>query len=590
MHSSRSSFLLAGLIVGLIAALTGGVVAQSSARHWEPITEERLLKPRDGDWLSYRRTYDVFGFSPLAKINRNNVEQLRPVWAYSSAENSRWSPTPIVANGLMYFSEGGGRVLAIDVVSGELIWEYERKLPEDVLKSQAYHRTRGVAVYQDKVYWGTPDCFLVALDARTGKVVWEARTGDYRTGEGHIHPPLIIQGKAVLGYSGGDSNARGKVAAFDVMNGAPVWETYTVPAAGEAGYETWSRANAGVPPLGGATWHTPSYDAELGLIYIATGQPTPRSVALRGRGDALFTNSILALEINTGKMRWYYQVLPEESWDLDSPFESTLVDLVINGQKRKALIHTSKIGWGVVLDRETGRFLHAFRTGYDNVVTGWTPAGRPIYNSDLLPAPEDQDSGKRFNVCPHLHGTRALQSPSYSPLTGLYYLGINNSCMTVSFFSVQFAPNARYQGMTNGVATLAPGYKHVGEFVAFDPRTGKRAWEYRPASGAPMAASALATAGGIVFGGTSDRQFFALDDRTGRLLWQMRLNGDISGSPVTFDVDGKQYVAVGAGGRIAQTTTLGPLVNVDIPKGTGVMWVFALPDRVAGRVPSSAGR
>jgi alcohol dehydrogenase (cytochrome c) len=590
MQAVATVFVLTGICGALVAAGAGSALFAQQGRTWEPITEERLLKPRDGDWLSYRRTYDVFGFSPLTAINRDNVHQLRAVWAYSSPESSRWSPSPIVANGIMYFSEGGGRVLAIDVVSGDLVWSHERKLPGDVRKSQAYQRTRGVAVYQDKIYWGTPDSFLVALDARTGSVVWEAKTGDYRTGEGHIHPPLIVQGKAILGYSGGDSNARGKVAAFDITNGAPVWETFTVPALGEPGYETWDLTNRDVPPLGGATWHTPSYDPEFGLVYIATGQPTPRSIALRGGGDALFTNSILALDIKTGKMRWHYQVLPEESWDLDSPFESTLVDLVISGQQRKALVHTSKIGWGVVLDRETGKFIQAFRTGYDNVVTGWTPAGRPIYNRELRPTPADQDSGKRFFVCPHLHGTRALQSPSYSPVTGLYYLGINNACMTVSFFTVKYEPNARYQGMTNGVARLAPGYDYIGEFVAFDPATGQRAWAYRPPSGAPMAASALATAGGIVFGGTSDRQFFALDNRTGKLLWQMRLNGDISGSPVTFEVAGRQYVAVGAGGRIAQTTTLGPLLNVDVPRGSGVIWVFALPDSSQGRVPSPAAR
>lgn len=573
------------VIAGAVVALVGGTIAiaQSQVRPWEPITEERLLKPRDGDWLSYRRTYDVFGFSPLTEINRDNVHQLRPVWTYPSRESGRWSPTPIVANGILYFSEGGGRVVAIDVVSGEMIWTYERKLPADVIKSQAFNRSRAVAVYEDKVYWGTPDCFLVTLDARTGKVVWETKTGDYRTGEGHIHPPLITRGKVLLGYSGGDSNARGKFAAFDARHGEPLWTTYTVPAAGEPGYASWNAEKTGVPPLGGATWHTPSYDAELGLVYIATGQPTPRSVALRGGGAALYTNSILALDVETGKIKWHYQVLPEESWDFDSPFESMLVDLPIGGETRKAIVHTTKVGWGVVLDRTAGTFIQAFRTGFDNVVTGWTAAGRPIYNQALVPTLKDQDSGKRFFVCPHLHGTRALQSPSFSPQTGLYYLGINNACMTVSFFTATYGPNVRYQGMTNGVASLAPGYSFVGEFVAFDPVTGKRAWEYRTASGAPMAASALATAGGIVFGGTSDRQFFALDNKTGARLWQMRLNGDISGSPVTFETNGKQYVAVGAGGKIAQTTTLGPLTNVDVPSGNGVIWVFALPDAPAER-------
>ena len=569
-------------VLTVLFALAAGavVIGQAPSRTWEPITEARLLKPRPGDWLSYRRTYDGFGFSPLAQITRSNVRNLRPVWTYPSREGGRWAPTPIVANGILYFSEGGGRVVAVDVLTGEKVWTYDRVLPKDIGKSQAFHRSRGVAVYEDKVYWGTPDSFLVTLDARTGKLLWEVKTGDYTTGEGHIHPPLITQGKVFFGYSGGDSNSRGKVAAFDAKTGKEIWTTYTVPAAGEPGYETWNAEKTGVPPLGAATWHTPTHDPELGLLYMATGQPTPRSLVLRGKGDALYTNSILALDINTGKIRWHYQILPEESWDLDSPYESMLLDLVVNGEKRKALIHTSKIGWGVVLDRVTGKFLKAFRTGYDNVVTEWTSTGRPVYNPEVVPKPEDQDSGKVFFVCPHLHGTRNLQSPSYSPQTGLYYLGINNACMNVSFFSAKFGPNTRYQGMTNGDPKFAPGYDWVGEFVAFDPSTGKRAWQYRPKSGSPMAASALATAGGIVFGGTSDRQFFALDDKTGELLWEMRLNGDISGAPVTFEVGGKQYVAVGAGGNIAQTTTLGPLTKVDVPGGNGVIWVFALPEPV----------
>ena len=221
----------------LFALLAGAVVlGQSPSRTWEPITEERLLKPRPGDWLSYRRTYDAFGFSPLDQINRSNVRNLRPVWTYPSREGGRWAPTPIVANGILYFSEGGGRVVAIDVVTGDKIWTYERTLPKDIGKSQAFHRSRGVAVYEDKIYWGTPDSFLVTLDARTGKLLWEVKTGDYTTGEGHIHPPLITQGKVFFGYSGGDSNSRGKIAAFDAKTGKELWTTYTVPAAGEPGY------------------------------------------------------------------------------------------------------------------------------------------------------------------------------------------------------------------------------------------------------------------------------------------------------------------------------------------------------------------
>jgi glucose dehydrogenase/cytochrome c5 len=267
-----------------------------------------------------------------------------------------------------------------------------------------------------------------------------------------------------------------------------------------------------------------------------------------------------------------------------------LVDLQINGRTRKALIQTGKIGWGVVLDRQTGEFLHAFRTAYDNVITGWTAQGRPIVDPELIPRPEDLDSGKIFEICPHLHGARNLQAPSYSPLTRLYYLGINNSCMDARVISAKYVVGRGYTGVTY-TPKLAPGYDYVGEFVAFDPVSGKRAWAYRSPSGAAMTASALATAGGIVFGGTADRQFFALHSETGELLWSTRLNGDVSGAPITFEVDGRQYIAIGAGGRTGPTTSFAPLTGSDIPQGSGVMWVFAVPtdrdDRLSRRTTTA---
>jgi alcohol dehydrogenase (cytochrome c) len=531
------------------------------------------MNPEDGDWLTYRRTPDVFGYSPLDQINKANVENLRSVWSYSMRDNSRWVPTPIVANGLMYVSEGSGRVVAFDVVSGDVEWIHERAYPEDIGISQAYNRHRGVSVFEDKIYWGTADSYLAVLDARTGTLVWEVSTGDYTTGQGHNHPPMIAEGKVIMGFTGGDRGARGSVAAYDAQDGRLLWKTYTVPAPGEPGSESWRDSN--LPPLGGLTWGTASYDPELGFVYFGTGQPMPWSSTLRGGGDALYTNSIIALDIETGEMQWYFQVVPEDNWDMDSPYESTLIDMVINGVVRKVLVHTSKIGWGVVLDRETGQFLHSFRTAYDNLVLEWTEAGRPVFNPDLIPTQADVDSDKVFEVCPHYHGARNLNSPSYSPVTGLYYMSLNNSCMDVSFVTEE--PGGRYAGMRTGLLKMAPGYDYVGEFVAINPLTGARAWEYRLPSGAAMTAAALATGGGIVFGGALDRRFFALDSDTGAPLWETRLNGDVSGAPVTFEVEGKQYVAIGAGGRIAQTTSYARLTGEDISQGSGVIWVFALP-------------
>ncbi|MGD8340540.1 MAG: PQQ-binding-like beta-propeller repeat protein [Gammaproteobacteria bacterium] len=563
------------------AGLVVSSVSYSQSGDFVPITNERLHEPEAGDWIGYRRTYDVTAHSPMTKINRRNVDDLRVVWAYTMRDNSRWVATPIVANGLMYVSEGSGRVVALDAVTGELVWEQTRSFPDDISVSEAARRHRGVSIYGDVIYWGTADSYLVALDARTGQVRWEVQTADYHDGEGHAHPPLIADGKVFIGMSGGDFAARGKLQAFDAATGEKLWTFYTIPGREDPGAETWDW-NAEFPPAGAATWNTISFDPELNLVYAPTGQPSPWTTATRGLGDSLYTNSIVAVDADTGELRWHFQLNPADEWDR-AAYESMLVDLEIDGVIRKALIQTGKIGWGVVLDRATGEFLHAFRTAYDNTITGWTDEGRPIYDPKTVPVPADVDSGRVFEICPHIHGARNLQAASYSPDTGLYYLGVNNSCMN----AVVVTPVMSRFGLTgvSYTASLAPGYDFVGEFVAFDPVTGEREWVYRPESGTPMTASALSTSGGIVFGGTADRQFFALHDETGELLWQTRLNGDISGAPITFEVDGKQYVAVAAGGRAAPTTTLGRLVGVDVPQGSGTVWVFSLPDNEPRQVP-----
>src|SRR6266853_252853 len=338
---TKARTLLSILVFLLVASSVS--FPQSGKSLWEPISEERLRHPKAGDWLSYRRTDDAFAFSPLTEINRNNVRNLRPIWSYPVQDDSRWVPTPIVANGIMYVAEGKGRVLAFDVPTGEMKWIHTRSYPEDIRASQAYLRARGVAVYDDKIYWGTADSYLVALDAQTGKQVWQVKTADYKKGVGHSHPPLIADGKVIMGFIGGEREVRGAVAAYDAKNGALLWKTYTVPAHGEPGSESWARSQ--MPPLGGPTWGTFSFDPELGLVYAGVGQPAPWAATLRGDGDALYTNSVIALHIKTGKMKWPFQVVPADNWDMDSPYESTLVDLPINGVMRKALVHTSKVGW-----------------------------------------------------------------------------------------------------------------------------------------------------------------------------------------------------------------------------------------------------
>lgn len=556
--------------------------AQDFLFDWSSITDERLRSPEPGDWINYRRSYDATAYSPLNEINRRNVDDLRMVWTYSMRDGSRWLATPVIANGLMYIGEGTGRIIALDAKTGELVWSHTRSYPGDIALSEANRRFRGVSIYHDTVYWGTADSYVVALDARTGEKLWETKTADYHDGEGHAHPPLIANGKLFIGMSGGDFAARGSLKALDAQTGEILWTFYTIPGPNDPGAETWDW-NADYPPSGAATWNTLSYDPELNLVYSPTGQPAPWTTTPEGHGDALYANSVIALDADSGELRWHYQLVPRDNWDR-ATYESMLVDLDIDGVERKALIQTGKIGWSVVLDRETGEFLQAYRTAYDNTITGWTDEGRPVYNPDTVPQPEDVDSGKVFQVCPHPHGVRNLNAPSFSPKTKLYYLGVNNSCMNAMVVTPVRHTRFGLTGITY-TPSLAPGFDYVGEFVAFDPVSGEREWSWRPQSGAPMTASALATGGGIVFGGTADRQFFALDDRNGQLLWQTRLNGDVSGAPVSFELDGKQYLAITAGGGAAQTSTLGRLVDVDITDGSGVIWVFALPERNPSQVP-----
>ena len=575
MNDGYTRALLRLSVFSLSLSIFSPVSGQDLPQPWESITDERLAVPEPGDWVNYRRTYDVAGFSPLVEINRDNVDELRMVWSWAVEDGNRWVPTPIVANGLMYVSEGMGRVTAFNAATGDIVWQHTRRYPQDIGVSQAYNKHRGVSIYGDNIYWGTADSYLVALDARTGEQVWEVQTADYTVDGGHSHPPLIVDGKALLGRTGGDLGTQGFFLALDADSGEELWRFNTVPVnEGDPAWNTWSRSDS--PPLGGTPWNTASYDAELGLVYFGTGQPYPWSALLRGPGDALYTNSILAVDINTGERRWHYQVMPNDSWDR-AAFESLLVDVEINGEMRKALIQTSKIGWGVMLDRETGEFLHAFETAYDNLVTGFENDGRPILNPELVPTPADMDSGKVFEVCPFYHGGRDLNTASWDAATGTYYIGMNNSCMDVSFFSQDYDRGTFYTGMS-GRAKPAPGYDYVGEFVAFDPVTGEKLWTYQDDKGSAMTASALATAGGVVFGGTAEREFFALNSQTGERLWRARLNGDISGAPISFEVDGKQYIAVGAGGRIAQAFTYRRLSDTELSPGGGVMWVFALPD------------
>ncbi len=568
-----------GLVAAVVTAMGSAALAAGEAPPasqlpypWTSVSPE---KPRPGDWVTIRRTYDVQAFSPLKQITKANVNQLKTVWSYSVPDTNNWMMTPIVANGIMYFVEGGNRVVALDAATGDALWIHQRQYPEDISMSQAFSRTRGVTMSGNTIYWGTPDAHLLALDAKTGDTRWDIKTGDYHNGEGHNHPGLVADGKVFMGSAGGDRTFQGKFRAYDAETGKPAWVLNTVPLEGEPGYETWPSK---FPHLGAAVWGTISYDPATHTVFFGTGQPAPWATSFRGEGKALYSNSIMAVNARTGKIRWYFQTQPEENWDRDAAFEVMLVDFPYKGKLRKAIVQTSKIGWGVVLDRETGEFLHAFKVAYESVITGWTPQGEPIVDPASIPRVEDIDSAKTFLICPEIGGARNLNAGSFSKLTGLYYEGINTACMTGKTVSVTLGQGRNFSG-GSGTARLAPGHDYVGELKAFDPATGKQRWGYRPQGGAAMAASVMATAGRLVFGGTVDREFFALDDTTGKPLWRTRLNGDVSGGVISYEVGGRQYVAVTAGGHSIASVRYAPLTNVRLPEGSGAVWVFALPGK-----------
>lgn len=568
----KRTWLLLSLLLVAMSAL--------AQRTWDPVDEQRRLNPADGDWIHFRRTMDSSGYSPLRQINRSNVAQLELQWAYSMGDTQRWEPYATVVNGMMFLTDSRDQVHALDAATGDVIWVYQRERPEDIQLSQGQNVNRGVAFYEDLVLFPATDMTLVALDALTGEVVWEVDTGDYTLGYGHTSPPLIVGNKAILGAAGGERGVRGFIAAVDLEQGELLWRTYTVPEPGEPGSETWASH-----PLCAAAWYVGSYDPELDTFYMATGQPCPWGIPETGDGDRLYANSILALDPNTGEIKWHFAVNPKESYDHDTPFENILTDLTIDGVEHKVLIHTGKAGWGVVLDRETGDFLTAWNFGTNNYIEGFTDDGQVIYVEDKLPWPSENylDTDTAITICPDGHGVRDQGATSYSASTGLLYIPAAETCVDMVWTSTEIVPgewNSSVTGVSQRNRTMVPGKDYVGAIRAINPVTGELAWEYVTETGSFFPSAVLSTGGDIVFAGSADRWFVALDAETGELLWRERLNGSVGAAIMTYEVDGRQYVEVGAG---TCATAFCPknrqmLPDVFIPDGSGVIWVFALPE------------
>ena len=542
----------------------------NSPAAYVPVTEERLLHPEPGDWLMYRRTYDGRGYSPLKQINRDTVKDLVPVWTFSTGVNGGHEAAPVINSGVMYVTAAYNKLFALEAKTGKLLWKYDREIPEDAMKVLCCDVVnRGVALYGDKVYMGTLDAHLLALDARSGKVIWDEKVEDYKSGHTITSAPLIAKGRVITGIAGAEFGIRGFLAAYDAETGKQFWRTYTIPAPGEKAGDTWqgdSWKNGG-----GSTWITGTYDPELNLVFWGVGNPGPWAGAVRV-GDNLYTCSTIAVDPESGAIRFHYQYTPHDLWDYDGVNEAVLVDVNRDGAKLKGLINANRNGYFYLLDRTTGEFVYGKPFTSVTTFKGLdAKSGRPITDPNNVPSPTH-----KIDTCPALFGGKNWMPLSYSPDTGFAYVPTNHWCMSFGISSPTYEVGKPYTGGEFELHRV-PNLGYTGEFQAINVATGRQAWSQKFET--PLWSGALSTAGSVVFTGILvDRDLMAFDASNGDALWRFRTNSGIVGVPTTYQIDGVQYVAVlsGIGGGLALWA--GPAYENQIrqvPQG-GVVWVFAL--------------
>ena len=570
--------LIASLVSPVLAAALVTVAAPAARAQppseYPPVTDERLASPGPEDWLMYRRTYDGWGYSPLDQITAANVARLAPVWSLSTGLRPGHESPPLVNGRFMFLTTPRNNVLALDAGTGELLWRYVRRLPDGL--THGHPTNRGAALYEDRVYLATVDAHVVALDAATGEVVWEQPVEDYRTGYYMTMAPLVVNGKVMVGVSGGERGIRGFVAALDARSGAEAWKAYSIPTPDQPGGDSWpgdSWRTGGAP-----VWLTGTFDPALNLTYWGTGNPGPWMGDQRP-GDNLYTNSVMALDADTGELRGYHQYHWNGSWDWDEVAAPLLVDVERGGRTIDALVHPGRNGYLWLLGRHADgiSFIDARPFVRQNVFTRLDPrTGRPEYDPNHRPG-----TGVRASFCPSLWGGKNWPPAAYNPLTRYLYVPANeNLCSYIEGREAEYEPGERFIGASSQTFAHEDA-EHFGELQAWDLDAGEKVWtrEFESPNWGPV----LTTAGGLVFaGGTNDRYFRAFDARSGEILWRQRTSSGIIGVPVSFMIDGVQHIAVQAGWGIDAQRMQGAIdrslgQTTHVPQG-GVLWVFALRD------------
>jgi alcohol dehydrogenase (cytochrome c) len=535
-------------LIAIGAGAVAPVMAQVSAARIERASSE----PRN--WLTYSGGYDGKRFSSLNQITPANASRLELKWMLQDQAVGTWQSNPLVVDGIMYVTQRPNDVVALDARTGTMFWIYHYT-PSPDTKVCCGANNRGLAILGNTLYLATLDSHLVALDARNGQVVWNTTVADASIGYAMTGAPLAVKDKIVVGISGGEYGIRGFLAAYDANTGKQAWRFQTIPAPGEPGHETWS---GDWEHGGGPTWLTGSYDAGLNLLYWGVGNPGPDWNPAQRPGDNLYTNSVIALDVDTGKLKWHFQFTPNDGYDYDSVQIPVLVDTDWQGKPAKLMLWANRNGFFYVLDRVTGRFLLGEPFVPVNWASGLDRNGRPIQT----PQPDGMP------VFPGVNGGTNWYPPSFSPRTGLFYVPIWENYGAIYRREQQtFKLGQNYTGggftvvgptpyaPTPHMGRMGPPLNDAtdeagnGAIIAIDPATGKRVWTFRMFD--VTDAGILSTASGLVFSGGREGYFYALDDKTGKPVWRVNLGGLITMAPITYQVDGKQYVSVVSGHTLA---------------------------------------
>jgi alcohol dehydrogenase (cytochrome c) len=530
-HGVVSAFQIAALIV-----LIGAVGTSAHAQ----VTFERLVNStkEPQNWMTYSGDYSGKRFSGLDQINTKNVGRMQAKWVYQTAATGKLETTPLVVDGILYATAQDDRAFALDARTGRPIWMYQYQVPSDI-RPCCGHVNRGLAILGNKVFLGTLDAHVIALDAKTGAVVWDVVAADYRIGNSFTVAPLAVKNLIVIGISGGEYGVRGFIDAYDADTGERKWRFYTVPGPGAPGHDTWEGDSWKV---GGApAWNTGTYDPATNQIFWPTGNPSPSNRGEGRAGDNLYSNSLLALNADTGKLNWYFQFTKHDEHDWDATQVPVMIDLKTADTGGKKLIaQADRNGFFYVIDRTNGKLISATAYGKQTWSDSKDAEGRPVANANSSPTLEGH------TVCPGALGTTNWYPPTYDPQTGLFYVTARDQCDIFSTAPQPYEAGHAFYGSAYFPSEEAEPY--LGFLKAIDPATGEVKQKFQHTS--PTWSGVLSTAGGLVFSGDAEGNFIAFDASTLKPLWHFQMGGAVYAAPMAFAVNGKEYVAIAAGSAI----------------------------------------